>query len=317
MKNIGLLLLLLSFYTLNFGQGQASGDDISEDDLIVEYAENGNLKELKIFLDKNPNVDIDKEYPGGWTLLMWASSGGHLDIVKYLREVKLASVNYSTSSYNHTALMVASEKGYIKTVEYLVVQGADLGERNKRGDTALMIAVENGHTEIVEYLKMREQLSKDFVPENYRIKDLALLSQDHIILVLQKKEMKMEDYWVGYPIILLKKNKDKYIEVGRTQTVSVGNNSAGEGFTGIVVKGDYFTLEQIFGGRTFILSYTTFKYNTSTGEFLLNKYSEVYIDRFAESQDPSEPKHFKVEKDKYSFEDFTEDFFIALRNNEL
>ena len=317
MKNIGLLLLLLLFNVLSFGQGRSAEDDISEDDLIVEYAENGNLKELKIFLDKNPNVDIDKEYPGGWTLLMWASSGGHLDIVKYLREVKSASVSHSTSSYNHTALMTASEKGYIKIVEYLVIQGADLGERNKRGDTALQYAIENGHTEIVEYLKMREQLSKDFVPENYRIKDLTLLSRDHIIVVLQKKEMEMEDYWVGYPIILLKKNKDKYIEVGRTQTVSVGSNSPADGFQQIAVKGDYFTIEQMFGGREFVLSYATFKYNTSTEEFLLDKYSEVYIDRFAESQDLSEPTHFKVEKNKYSFEDFTEDFFIALRNDEL
>ena len=315
MKNIGLLLLLLSFYTLNFGQGQASEDDISEDDLIVEYAEKGNLKELKIFLAKNPNVDIDKEYLGGWTLLMWASSGRHLDIVKYLREEKLASVSYSTSSYNHTALMAASEKGHIKIVEYLVAQGANLDEWNKRGDTALMMAIENGHTEIVEYLKMSEQISQDFVPEDYRIQELYNLSQDHVIIVLQKEEM--EDYHVGYPIILLKKSKDKYIEIARTQTVSVGSNSPADGFQQIAVKGDYFTIEQMFGGREFVLSYATFKYNTSTEEFLLDKYSEVYIDRFAESQDLSEPTHFKVEKNKYSFEDFTEDFFIALRNDEL
>ena len=83
---------------------------------------------------------------------------------------------------------------------------------------------------------------------------------------------------------------------------------------GIVSKGDFFTIEQVFGGREFILSYATFKYNTSTEEFLLDKYSEVYVDRFAESQDLSEPKHFKVEKNKYSFEDFTEEFFDDLRD---
>ena len=211
-------------------------------------------------------------------------------------------------------------KGLIKSVEegnlYFVKHYFDRGADISVGK-ALKLAQKKGHTEIIKYLEVRQQISKDFVPKNYRIRDLTLLSRDHIIVVLQKKEMEMEDYQVGYPIILLKKNKDKYIEVSRTQTVSVGSNSAAEGFMGIVSKGDFFTIEQVFGGRVFILSYATFKYNTSTEEFLLDKYSEVYIDRYAESQDESEPTHFKVEKNKYSFEDFTEEFFDALRNDEL
>ena len=124
----------------------------SEDDITLGYAENGNLKELQNFMYCNPSTDIDKEYPGGWTLLMAASSGGHLDIVKYLREVKSASVNYSTSFYSHTALMAASENGHIEIAKYLVTEGALLDEWNKRGDTALMMASRGGHLEIVKYL---------------------------------------------------------------------------------------------------------------------------------------------------------------------
>ena len=213
-------------------------------------------------------------------------------------------------------LIKSVEEGNLSFMKNYFDRGADISIEN-----ALKLAQKKGHTEIVEYLKVREQLSKDSVPKNYRIRDLTLLSRDHVILVLEKKEMTTEDYWVGYPIILLKKNKDKYIEkyieVGRTKTVSVGQWSPAEGFQSIAVKGDYFTIEQMFGGREFVLSYATFKYNTSTEEFLLDKYSEVYIDRFAESQDLSAPSHFKLEKNKYSFEDFTEDFFIALRNDEL
>ena len=209
-------------------------------------------------------------------------------------------------------LIESIEEGNLYRVNYYLGKEANISMGK-----ALKLAQKKGHTEIIKYLEVRQQILKDFVPENYRIKDLTLLSRDHIIVVLQKKEMKMEDYQVGYPIILLKKNKDKYIEIARTQTVSVGSNSPGEGFQRIAVKGDFFTIEQVFGGRVFVLSYATFKYNASTEEFLLDKYSEVYTDRFAESQDESEPKHFKVEKNKYSFEDFTEEFFDALRNDEL
>ena len=221
-----------------------------------------------------------------------------------------SSIMYSNDLNKN--LIESIEEGNLYSVKNYFDRGADISVGK-----ALKLAQKKGHTEIIKYLEVRQQILKDFVPENYRIKDLTLLSRDHIIVVLQKKEMKMEDYQVGYPIILLKKNKDKYIEIARTQTVSVGWNSPAEGFLMIAVKGDFFTIEQVFGGSEFIRSYATFKYNTSTEEFLLDKYSEVYIDRFAESQDESEPTHFKVEKNKYSFEDFTEEFFDALRNDEL
>ena len=68
-------------------------------------------------------------------------------------------------------------------------------------------------------------------------------------------------------------------------------------------------------GSEFVLSYATFRYNTSKGEFSLDKYSEAYINQFAESQDESETIHFRVEKNKYSFEDFTEEYFIVSRND--
>ena len=42
---------------------------------------------------------------------------------------------------------------------------------------------------------------------------------------------------------------------------------------------------------------------------MLDKYSEEYIDRSAETQDLSKPKHYKVEKNKYYFSNFMEDFF--------
>ena len=121
-------------------------------------------------------------------------------------------------------------------------------------------------------------------------------------MVLTKKKFTMEDYGIGYPMLLLKKDKKGgYIEVARTMTVSIGSNSPAQGYMGIVVKGDYFTIEQQYGGSSFVSSYATFKYDKTKGKFMLHKYSETSIDRFAESQDESEPTHYKFEKNKYSF----------------
>ena len=44
-----LLVLLLSFYTLSFGQEQTTTRNVLQEDLLIEYVEIGNLKQLKKF----------------------------------------------------------------------------------------------------------------------------------------------------------------------------------------------------------------------------------------------------------------------------
>ena len=73
---------------------------------------------------------------------------GDSDKVKRLIE-EGADVN-AKDNYGNTALMWASQHGYIEVAKLLIEAGADV---NLRGTTALMIALEEGHTEIVELLK--------------------------------------------------------------------------------------------------------------------------------------------------------------------
>ena len=341
------LILFMLFYVVGFANAQSSSsDDVEVDSKVVDYVEKGDLEKLKSFIKKNPDIDLNKEY-GGWTLLMYASSNGHLEVVKFLVSENIKSVKYSNLSYNHTALMTASENGHLEVVKFLLNYGAKLDEFNKRGDTALLMAINGGHFEtikylieqgadiyagkgsalklaeakgnvkIIKYVKDRADLISKFVQSDYRIKDLTYISRDHIILVLTKKKFTMDDVEIGEPIILLKKNKNGgYTEVATITTIPIGGNSVGQGYMGIAVKGDYFTIEQQYGNTSFIFSYATFKYDKTKGKFMLHKYSETYIHRF-ESQDMSEPTHFKFEKNKYSFEDFTEEFFDKMRLDEL
>ena len=63
-----------------------------------------------------------------------------------------ADVNEKTAK-GRTALMWASDRGFIVTVSALIEAGADVNAKDRYGRTALMMAAEKGHTEIVKLLK--------------------------------------------------------------------------------------------------------------------------------------------------------------------
>ncbi|XP_053168842.1 fibronectin type 3 and ankyrin repeat domains protein 1 isoform X2 [Hemicordylus capensis] len=62
-----------------------------------------------------------------------------------------------------TALMVASQKGYLRLVQILVENGADVNLKNSSGKDSLMIACFAGHLDIVQYLRSKgaSWLTKD------------------------------------------------------------------------------------------------------------------------------------------------------------
>jgi len=95
------------------------------------------------------NVNFQNKYNS--TVLMYASSNGHTDIIKLLIEAG-ANVNFQNYD-NNTALMFASEKGHTDIIKLLIEAGADINIQNKYNKTALMFASWNGHTEIVKLLK--------------------------------------------------------------------------------------------------------------------------------------------------------------------
>jgi hypothetical protein len=75
-----------------------------------------------------------------------ASQKGHLEIVKYLVE------NVGNIHFKDNALKMASENGHLETVKYLVEAGADIHAEN---DRALKFAKINRHLEIVKYLESK------------------------------------------------------------------------------------------------------------------------------------------------------------------
>lgn len=76
----------------------------------------------------------------GLTPLMEAASGGYVDVGRVLID-RGADVNAQpVPSSRDTALTIAADKGHYKFVELLVVIGAQIDVRNKKGCTPLWLS---------------------------------------------------------------------------------------------------------------------------------------------------------------------------------
>ena len=97
--------------------------------------------------------DINQISPNGWTLLIWASSFGNLQLVdqilEYGADPDLAGedpVIYSGCN----AIDVASSHNHLEVVKKLIAVGAKVFRVNPvNGWTPLMYATRNGHTEVM------------------------------------------------------------------------------------------------------------------------------------------------------------------------
>jgi ankyrin repeat protein len=87
----------------------------------------------------------------GWTPLIYAATGGHDDMVRYLiaEGAKLDAV----SPNGTTALMMAVREEKFSTAELLIARGANVNIRNENGASALDWAERSGDSVMVERLK--------------------------------------------------------------------------------------------------------------------------------------------------------------------
>lgn len=87
----------------------------------------------------------------GWTPLIYAATGGHDEMVRYLL-AEGANIN-AVSPNGTTALMMAVREEKFSTAELLVARGANVNVSNEQGATALSWAERSGDTKLVERLK--------------------------------------------------------------------------------------------------------------------------------------------------------------------
>jgi ankyrin repeat protein len=90
----------------------------------------------------------------GMTALMWASQSGYLEIVRFLVERGGANVNAAQTDDGMTSLMFACQFGHLETARFLIECGNAVVNTasTDSGHTALMCASEMGHDEVVTLL---------------------------------------------------------------------------------------------------------------------------------------------------------------------
>jgi hypothetical protein len=95
--------------------------------------------------------DIDSDTP-----LCLASLKGHIKIVKFLVLSGNADIN-SSNRFGYTPLHLAAMVGHVKVVEFLVRNGADVTSEDNKGRTPIYWAKINGHTTVFAFLSIEEK----------------------------------------------------------------------------------------------------------------------------------------------------------------
>jgi hypothetical protein len=118
---------------------------------IWRAARDGDVGEVERLLGHDPGLLNAKG--GDWrrmTPLMWASQGGHVNVVRCLLD-KGAAIN-KHSRQRLTALWWASSEGRLPVVRLLLERGADPTIATDRGSTPLIAASRNDDPEVVRVL---------------------------------------------------------------------------------------------------------------------------------------------------------------------
>lgn len=146
MKPILSLILFISLLSA----GCTSLEEASDRASLVIAAKDGNLSMAQGLLEKGVSPDVRDS--DGVPALMWASEGGHIEIVRLLLD-RGADVNAKRTKDGTTILMETAEEGHTDVVNLLLDRGAKVNvKRTKDGITALMEAADKCHADIVRLL---------------------------------------------------------------------------------------------------------------------------------------------------------------------
>ena len=120
---------------------------------ILEYSSKNDLKSIKEY--HNQNFDLDEKNEKGWNALIVACFNGAFDVVKFIIENKISSVddanNNGTSALMY-AMTNATETDDISVMGYLIKKGANYRHTDYKGLDIFHYANEYANKKVINYL---------------------------------------------------------------------------------------------------------------------------------------------------------------------
>lgn len=153
-----------------------NGADINAKDdfgrtALIWASYDGKLGVVKYLVDKGADINVkDNE---GYTALIWALIFEKFNVVAYFIENCKVDIDaqYNIKYFNnvkdgiYTILMIASMKGHLEIVKYLVDKGADINIEDDKCDTALNMICSNSDNN-KKYNQIKEVLMKAWQRKN-------------------------------------------------------------------------------------------------------------------------------------------------------
>lgn len=147
--NIAIAKLLLSQGADVNIQGKYGNTALIMASYKKKYTNKRRKEIVKLLLEYNANVNIKNQYQAT-ALMSSIAKRQNYKIAKILINNK-ANVN-TTTEYGITPLLLATEKGYLKTIKLLLNNKADVNAQDKNGNSVLIYAAMHNGTDITKLL---------------------------------------------------------------------------------------------------------------------------------------------------------------------
>jgi ankyrin repeat protein len=118
---------------------------------LVEAIRSDNTNDIAKILSGRPKYPDTELNENGITPLMVACRAGSQHVVEWLL-LQGANPNAKTKIESGTALLGASDKGFLGVVQLLVEHGADVNHKDSRDWPPLIAALDQEHSDVAEYL---------------------------------------------------------------------------------------------------------------------------------------------------------------------
>ena len=128
-------------------------------ELLLKYAEQGELSYVEAVLRQNPTLDVNRpRAAGNKTALYIACEKGYADVAKFLLDKKADPTICDTekvtlfSAAQYSPLTIAVKNGHIAVVKVLISSGVDVETRDDNNRTALFAATVANKPDIIRFL---------------------------------------------------------------------------------------------------------------------------------------------------------------------